>query len=65
MAQYSLGIYALLPLAYIIFKLFGWGRRGPRLPPGPPTIPIIGNMLQMPKEFLQLQYVFALPTPNP
>jgi hypothetical protein len=61
-AVYQLALYSPLPLAYIAIKLFSWGRRKPDLPPGPPTTLIVGNMLQMPKEFLQIQYVLNVIT---
>ncbi|KFY55956.1 hypothetical protein V496_06863 [Pseudogymnoascus sp. VKM F-4515 (FW-2607)] len=37
-----------LVLAYCIYRLLRIGRRDPRLPPGPPTIPILGNAHQIP-----------------
>lgn len=54
----SAALLALIPLLYIVFKLSSWGRREAHLPPGPPTTPIIGNILNLPENFLQLQYVF-------
>jgi len=49
-------LLALIPLLYIVFKLAKFGRREPHLPPGPPTAPIVGNALQLPENFLQLQF---------
>lgn len=37
-----------LLLAYGLYRLFQVGKRDPRLPPGPPTKPILGNMLDIP-----------------
>lgn len=37
-----------LLLLYGIYRLFQVGKRDPRLPPGPPTVPILGNMLEIP-----------------
>jgi hypothetical protein len=28
---------------YLLFELFRFGSRDKRLPPGPPTVPILGN----------------------
>lgn len=35
-------------LAYGLWRLLRIGRRDPRLPPGPPTVPIFGNALEIP-----------------
>ncbi|KAF4334393.1 oxidoreductase [Fusarium beomiforme] len=60
---------AISLLIYGIYRLFQVGKRDPRLPPGPPTKPILGNMLDIPttglgKKFKewQLQYgnIFSL-----
>jgi hypothetical protein len=37
-----------LILVYGLYSLFQVGKRDPRLPPGPPTLPILGNMLDIP-----------------
>jgi hypothetical protein len=37
-----------LLLLYGIYRLLKVGKRDPRLPPGPPTVPILGNMLDIP-----------------
>ncbi|KAF7554975.1 hypothetical protein G7Z17_g2507 [Cylindrodendrum hubeiense] len=34
-------------LAYGVYRLLQVGKREPGLPPGPPTVPIFGNMLQL------------------
>jgi len=52
--------FFLLVLAFLFAKLLRWGRRDAHLPPGPPTTPILGNLLQLPKTHLQLQYVIDL-----
>lgn len=37
-----------LLLFYGIYRLLQVGKRDSRLPPGPPTVPILGNMLDIP-----------------
>lgn len=45
----SLGVYRVLQI----------GKRDPRMPKGPPTIPILGNSHQIPPGGLFKQYVYA------
>ena len=35
-------------IIYGIFRLLQVGKRDPRMPPGPPTTPILGNMHEIP-----------------
>ncbi|KAI9835775.1 MAG: hypothetical protein M1819_001954 [Sarea resinae] len=39
---------ALIALLYPIYLLLQVGKRHPRMPPGPPTVPILGNAHQIP-----------------
>jgi hypothetical protein len=41
-AVFILGVYRLLQI----------GKRDPRMPPGPPTVPILGNFHQIPSSGL-------------
>ena len=50
----------LVPLVFLFVKLFRWGRRDAHLPPGPPTTPFLGNILQLPSTHIQLQCALAL-----
>ena len=50
-------------VAYLVIRLLLSGRRGSRLPPGSPTLPILGNIHQIPLERSFLQS--APPTTRP
>ena len=49
-------IVALLGIFFGVVKIFSIGRRPKDLPPGPPTVPILGNMLQMPIRDPHIQF---------
>ncbi|KAK7461953.1 hypothetical protein VKT23_008386 [Stygiomarasmius scandens] len=38
-------------IVWAIYKLLNVGRREPTLPPGPPTLPVIGNLNVFPTEY--------------
>ena len=44
-------------LFIVVYRLLQVGKRDPRMPPGPPTIPILGNAHQIPRTGLYKQYV--------
>ncbi|KAF2125588.1 cytochrome P450 oxidoreductase-like protein [Dothidotthia symphoricarpi CBS 119687] len=43
-------------IAYLLFKLLRFGRREKYLPPGPPTIPILGNAHLIPAKNIHLKF---------
>jgi len=48
------GLFALI--AILVYRLSRIGRRPANYPPGPPTLPLIGNLHQMPREKAHLQF---------
>lgn len=48
-------VLLLILLVYILFRLYRFGQREDGLPPGPNTIPILGNIHQFPQQFPQLK----------
>lgn len=47
---------ASVAFLYVIRNSWNLGRRLPNMPPGPPTKPIIGNMLDMTNRRLHLRF---------
>jgi hypothetical protein len=39
---------AVFGISFIVYRILKIGSREEGLPPGPPTVPIFGNMLQIP-----------------
>lgn len=48
-------LVGVLTFALGLYRLLRVGSRDKRLPPGPPTIPILGNLLSVPKSGLGLK----------
>ena len=50
--------FVLLVIGVAIYRLLQVGKRDKRMPPGPPTIPVLGNFHQIPSTGLYKQYVY-------
>lgn len=55
-AQAALCALASVAFLYVVGNSLNLGRRLPNMPPGPPTKPIIGNMLDMTNLRLHLRF---------
>lgn len=55
-------LVSLIIACVLLWRIFQIGKRDPRLPPGPPTVPLLGNAHQIPLTKSYKKYVF-LPCP--
>jgi cytochrome P450 len=51
---------AAVSIVYLLHRLWKVGSREKGLPPGPPTVPLFGNMLQMPATRIEQKYVILI-----
>lgn len=49
----------IIPTVFLFYKVLTFGRREKGLPPGPPTIPVLGNAHLIPAEGLHIKYVIV------
>ena len=52
----TLSLVAVLVWRYLRGVPAVWGLRSAKAPPGPPTLPVIGNLHLMPKSHTWIQY---------
>ncbi|KAH9476428.1 Cytochrome P450 monooxygenase [Psilocybe cubensis] len=53
---YTFATLFLAAVAWLTFKIARIGRRDGRLPPGPPTVPVLGNIHELPRKFAFLRF---------
>lgn len=56
------GLVLLLLVILLVVRAYRSGSREHGLPPGPPTLPVIGNLHMYPAARAHLKYVFILST---
>jgi hypothetical protein len=53
----AVGTVVLATVLYFVYRLSQVGKRKANMPPGPPTVPILGNALQIPVSGFYKQYL--------
>jgi hypothetical protein len=56
----AVGTIVLSVVLYFVYRISQVGKRRPNMPPGPPTIPILGNALQIPVSGFYKQYFLII-----
>ncbi|KAL4253507.1 cytochrome P450 family protein [Abortiporus biennis] len=52
----ALATTLILAISWIVYHISKFGSREPGLPPGPPTVPILGNLLDFPSKHVYLKF---------
>jgi len=53
---FLVSLFSVLLFLASIWTIYGYRRRGGLYPPGPPPLPMLGNLLDIPKDFSWLAY---------
>lgn len=56
MTDATIPLLAVIGVAYAIYRLCRIGRRDSDLPPGPPTLPVLGNILDFPTRHAHFKF---------
>lgn len=57
--NFTIAIFLAVAI-FVLFKLSQIGKRLPKMPPGPPTIPFLGNAHQIPADGFYKKYATNL-----
>jgi len=56
--------FAVVGLCVLTYRILQIGKRDPRMPKGPPTLPVLGNAHQLPTSGLYKKYAIFLVLPG-